>query len=277
MIVWLYERIIKSMNVRRLLILLAALVILAAVLGPIGTGLITFHVSVDANNQYIGGEVATIILAFALIILAKSKKPIAVPVSMGICIYLIYTFITVVMGQSYDRYTGANAENAFMLYAAITTIGFISVALMGVQYMRQNELIKVEKVKKRVANTLIVLAGLFGLLWAMQIVSFHVGGPSVEYQSDKALFWLIKYLDYGFLLPFFTMLGIGIHRKSIVASNVSIVALTIGVCLTLAIGCMAVAQTVLGSTNAVPVIAMMFAILCWLNWLLFSVYRSTRV
>lgn len=39
------------------------------------------------------------------------------------------------------------------------------------------------------------------LLWLGQLAGFYRNGPTPEYESATALFWLIKYLDLGVIIP----------------------------------------------------------------------------
>lgn len=101
---------------------LAAQLVIAAILGPLFTETITFYVSESARSQYLGGETVTLIAAVVLAVCASARAQWAVTLLPGVCLYLVYTFTTVVAGQSYGLYasSNANAKMAFPMYVLIT-------------------------------------------------------------------------------------------------------------------------------------------------------------
>src|SRR6476469_9782947 len=93
---------------------LGVLLLVAAVLGPLVTDRVRFHMSSDALVQYVGGEIVTIIVAVVLVVSVPgwwAGWRWVPAVAAGASAYVVYTFATVVAGQEYTRYSG-NAENA---------------------------------------------------------------------------------------------------------------------------------------------------------------------
>lgn len=194
-------------------VVLGLLLLLAAVLGPLVTGRIRFHMSDDALVQYVGGEIVTLVLAVALLVSAPAwvgGRPWAPALAAGAAGYAVYTFVTVVAGQEHARYPG-NAEKAFLLYAAITAA---AVVLLVVSF-RALAATPVDVAPRQATARLLVAIGVVvGLLWLAQLAAYYRSGPSAEYESATALFWLIKYLDLGLLIPLSVLTALALRSPS---------------------------------------------------------------
>jgi hypothetical protein len=181
--------------------------LLAAALGPLLAERIRFHLSSDALAQYVGGEIVTVLVG--LVFVASVPGWWAgwawVPaVAAGACGYVVYTFATVVAGQEYTRYPG-NVENAFLLYAAITAA---AVALLVTAFRALVTVGGPAGPRRPTGWVLIGIGVVVGLLWLGQVASFYRTGPSEEYESATTLFWLIKYLDLGLVIPLAVFTGV---------------------------------------------------------------------
>ncbi len=186
---------------------LGVLLVAATILGPLMTGRIRFHMSDDALVQYVGGEIVTVIVAVGLLTSAPAwwqGRQWAPAVAVGAAGYIVYTFATVVAGQEYDRYPG-NVEKAFLLYAAITAV---AVTLLVTSF-------RVLTISARLAGPrhpsgwlLIGIGAVVTLLWLGQLAAFYHGGPTSEYETATSLFWLIKYLDLGLVIPLAVVTGL---------------------------------------------------------------------
>lgn len=179
---------------------LGVTVLAAAVLGPLLAGRVHFHMSSDALVQYVGGEVVTVVVA--VVLLASVPGWWAgwhwVPaVAAGASAYVAYTFATVVLGQEYARYPG-NVEKAFLLYVAITAA---AVALLVTSYRVLSAAGGLDGPRRATGWVLVAIGAVIALLWLGQVAGFYRTGPTEEYQSATALFWLIKYLDVGVVIP----------------------------------------------------------------------------
>lgn len=231
---------------------LAALLFIAAILGPLGVEVITFHVSESARSQYLGGESITVFAALVLTWFALRPTRIAVTLLPGACLYLIYTFTTVVMGQSYSQYAGANAEYAFPLYTVITALSALTLTL---SLFQQDVPQPGPKAITATRWFLSILGLLFGTLWALQIVEYHSGQNTAVHDADPALFWLIKFLDYSFLIPAFFFVALTLpHSAAAVGARMLVV---FAVFLAAAITGMGIAQALAGESGAWGVVGFM--------------------
>ncbi len=186
---------------------LGLLLLTATVLGPLITDRIRFHMSSDALVQFVGGEVVTAIVAVVLVASAPAwllghQWPAAVAV--GAAAYIVYTFVTVVAGQEYHRYPG-NVEKAFLLYAAITAAG---VALLVISFRALATAGNLSGPRQVSGWVLIGIGAVVALLWLGQLAGFYRTGPTQEYETATSLFWLIKYLDLGLVIPLAVFTGL---------------------------------------------------------------------
>lgn len=253
--------------------LLGVLLLVAAVLGPLGLGRISLHVSGEALAQYTGGELLAVALAVAFLAsipswLAGSPWPPAL--AAGACAYVIYTYLTLVVGQEYGRYPG-NAEKAFFLYAAITACAVLLLVLSVRSLLAVGP---VSPVPRQVTMWLLIGVGvLFALLWLGQLAGFYRNGPSEDYTTATALFWVVKYLDLGVVIPLLVVTGLLQRTPSHAADVSAVVALGFMTCMLAAVLLMALATLRQGaeggSWGLVVVVAVVTvpAALLWGRWL----------
>lgn len=188
-------------------LVLGILLVTATVLGPLVTDRIRFHMSSDALVQYVGGEIVTTLVAVVLLAsvpawwMEQQWPPV---VATGAAAYIAYTIATVVAGQEYDRYPG-NFEKAFLLYAAITAA---SVALLVISFRTTVAGGNLNGPRQISGWVLIVIGAIVALLWLGQLAGFYRTGPTPEYETATSLFWLIKYLDLGLVIPLAIVTGL---------------------------------------------------------------------
>ena len=242
---------VVSPGVRGLCAVLALLLVGAAWLGPLGRSVVTFHVSADGVAQYRGGEVVTVVaaVALALIALVGPRRPyVALTAAMGIAGYVGYTFVTVIVGQEYARYPG-DAERAFPLYAALTG-GSVILGVLAIQRLRSLPPVPVSRALARTTRAVLIgVIVVVALAWSAQIAAVLVGGGMPEYDRDTTLFWLIKLLDFGFLLPLTGFLVASCRPGRAVPYSVPM--LVFAVCLTAAIASMALGQLHAGTAQGI--------------------------
>lgn len=257
------------------------LLAVATVLGPLVAGRVRFHMSDDALVQYVGGELVTSSLALLFVVCAPfwiSGRAWAPAFTAGASAYVIYTFVTVVMGQEYARYPG-NAETAFLLYTAITAC---AVLLLLFSARAVLVLAPSPDVPHRAALALLVGSGaLFALLWIGQLAGFYRGGPTDEYPSATALFWVIKYLDLGIIIPLLIVTGLAQRHPTAVSDATAIIALGFMTWLLTAIFLMAGAMVRDQAAGASWVLVVAFAVLLvptvlvWVRWMIASTHAPS--
>ncbi|AXH95484.1 hypothetical protein [Ornithinimicrobium avium] len=257
------------------------LLLVATVLGPLVTGRVRFHMSEDALVQYVGGDLVTSSLALLFLVAApfwSSGRAWAPALTAGGSAYVIYTFVTVVMGQEYAKYQG-NAETAFLLYTAITAG---SVLLLVFSVRACLALPPLPEVPRQGALALLIgLAVLFGLMWVAQLAGFYRTGPTDEYASATTLFWVIKYLDLGIIIPLLIITGLAQRHPTAVSNVAAITALGFMTWLLTAILLMSVAMLRQQAAGASWVLVVAFTVLLvptvfvWVRWMIGASHAMT--
>lgn len=261
---------------------LGVLLAVATVLGPLVAGRVRFHMSDDAIVQYVGGEVVTSAMALLCVVCAPfwvAGRAWAAALTAGASAYVIYTFVTVVMGQEYGTYPG-NAEKAFLLYSAITACAVLLLVFSARTLMALPPL---PNAPRGAATGLLVgLGALFALMWLAQLAGFYRSGPTDEYASATVLFWVIKYLDLGIIIPLLILTGLAQRHPTEVSNAAAITALGFMTWLLTAILLMAAAMVRQHAAGASPVLVVAFAVLLvptawvWIRWMIATTHALTR-
>ena len=224
---------------------LALGIIVAAILGPLLSGLIRFHLPDSLVTQYEGGEVVTLFLAAPLLLAASwlwmQEDRLAPALAFGPAAYTVYTFVTAIVGQEYAHYDG-NGERAFPLYAALIALGGAVAVIAGSQLLQQVAPMPPDRLRIAAAGIFLLIAAFFAAAWLGQIVQVYQGKEPSEYAEGPTLFWLIKMLDLGFLLPALGAIGVGLVRRSELAIRLAYGMVIYAVCMAGAVLRMAIAM-----------------------------------
>ena len=199
------------------LVALAVGVALAALLGPLTGGPIRYHVSVDALDQVIGGDLVAVALVapvslFAAL-LAWRGHPAAPVVALGPAVFAVYTYTQLAIGGDYARYEG-NSERFFVLYLAIFVLGS-AIALRSWASIKALRFPPMTRRSRRVLGSfVIVVAGfvLVGLHMPTLIDAWRDQPERPEYLADPGVFWVVKLMDLGIVVPTLTAVGVGLVR-----------------------------------------------------------------
>lgn len=228
-------------------VVLGAGIGLAAAIGPLGAHLIKFRTSAHIENQFIGGEVASLgLVAPAAIVggvLTARRHRLGPVLSMGPAMYAVYTYTTAIVGQEYARYPG-NVERFFPLYAALVAGGAITAVQSWNQIDQRSLPALSDRLRKGLAGTFLSLGGFFALAWAAQIAAVLAGHQSDEYREGPTLFWTIKLLDYGFFIPLLFATGAGLIQRDPRAAKMAYGLAPFATCMIASIGGMGVAMEV---------------------------------
>lgn len=197
---------------------LSAAMAASALLGPLGLGVIEFRVSDAMENQLVGGELIALLLiapmAMAAGILFLRRHRLAPVLAIAPALYAVYTYPQFIIGPDYLRYPGNN-EHFVPLYIGLVMLGW-GLALWSWRLMKGAHLPSPSRALRRsVVTMLSVLALLVAGAWIADILDVLVGGvPSREYRSDPTLFWLIRLLDLGFVVPMAVLTAVGLVRRA---------------------------------------------------------------
>lgn len=189
-----------------------------ALLGPLVADVIRYHVSEGAMNQIVGGDVAGLVLVAPVSFLAGAlvwKGHRAGPIlALGPAVYALYMYFQLSLGGDVLSYAG-NSERFFPLFlglfilaGAILVRAWSAIVFAGLPVPRQ-------RVRRGLGAFLLVVA-------AFLTVGLHVPGlvdawadqpTSAEYLADPAVFWLVKFMDLGLVVPLLVVAGIGLLRS----------------------------------------------------------------
>jgi hypothetical protein len=192
-----------------------AAMILNALLGPLGVGMIRFHESAAMETQLLGGELTSLVLAGPIAILAGALwwrgARIAPALAFAPLGYAVYTYVQLVLVPDYARYPGNN-ERWFPLYVSMVMTAWI-VAVAAWRELDAHPLSAPGRTIRHVFGTVLVVTnGLFALAWVASIASTYVQAPSPEYREHPTAFWLIRLMDLGFVIPIGIVTGVGLLR-----------------------------------------------------------------
>ena len=204
-----------------LLIVLGVLIATSSILGPLVLGVVRFHVSASAEAQLVGGEVVSLLLVAPLAIIAGALwlrgHPLSPVLALGPAMYSLYMYVQYIVGPDYTRYPGNN-EYAFPLYLVLILLSWAT----GLSAWRALAVTPLPRlsigVRRLVAGMLLVLNITFGFAWiasvAAVLVSPHTSAAWQEYQLDPTLFWLIRMMDLGFVIPASFVVAVGLLRRA---------------------------------------------------------------
>lgn len=263
-------------------ILLSSGAATAAILGPLWLDVIQFRVSENMETQAVGGDIVSLAIVAPLAIIAGllwlRGHALAPVLTLGPSLYAIYYVFTVVLGAQYDRYPGNN-EEFFPLYLAITILA-ATLAIRAWSGLSQQPVPEPGVSLRRVTGwVLVAINTLIGLAWASSIWGVASGtNVTDEYLGDPNMFWVIRLLDTGFVIPASIATGIGLlfHRR--IATRAAYGLLGFLTCEVSAIAGMAVVMQWRNDPYAEPVFLVFTlvaaAIMAVLSWRWLVVYRQ---
>jgi len=237
------------------LIALGGGVAASAILGPLVFKVVKFRTSANLENQFVGGEVVSLgvvaPVAVAAGILWLRGHRLAPTLALAPALYAVYTYTSVVLGQEYARYPG-NVEKFFPLYAALVAGGAALTAAAWSALPVGAIPLPPARLRRTLAGLFIGVGGLFALTWARQIQQVLTGHPMSEYLEGPTLFWVIKLLDLGFVIPASLATGVGLLRARPAATKAAYALAGFLTCLVGAVAGMAAAMELKHDPAASP-------------------------
>ena len=199
------------------LVALAVGVALVALLGPLTGGPIRYHVSADALNQVIGGDLVAVALVVPVslfaALLAWRGHPAAPVVALGPAVFAVYTYTQLAIGGDYARYAG-NSERFFVLHLAIFVLGS-AIALRSWASIKALRFPPMTRRGRRVLGSFVIgVAGFVLVVLHMPtlIDAWRDHPERPEYLADPGVFWVVKLMDLGIVVPTLTAVGVGLLR-----------------------------------------------------------------
>ncbi len=248
-----------------LLTLLGVGTIVVAGLGPLGLGVIRYHVSDGALLQMRGGDIAGLLLVgpvslAAARVLRRGPSQLGYALGAAPAAYGLYTDTQLTICGDLARY-GGNSERFFPLLAGMVAVSGATLVLAAAGLARTPA--PPPHRLDRVAGWYLLLASLFlavgvhlpGLLDAW---GAHPTGE--EYAADPGLFWIVKLMDLGLVLPTLTTIGVALLRGHAWARLAAAPALGGSALMSTAVAGMAVSMWVTGSAGASAGVALGFVV-----------------
>ena len=191
-----------------------------ALLGPLVANVIRYHASERAINQVVGGDVAGLVLVAPLSIIAGIlvlRRRIAGPLlAFGPAVYGLYMYIQLALGADFIRYPG-NSERFFPLYLGLFVLA-AGIAIRSWTTINPSRLPATRRWVNRVLGIFfLVMAGFLAVgLHLPGLVDAWADQPtSAEYLADPAVFWLVKFMDLGLVVPTMLAIAVGILRNRV--------------------------------------------------------------
>lgn len=187
-------------------------------LGPLGLGAIRYHASEGAVNQILGGDVAGLLLvapaAVVAGVLVLRRNPAGPVLALGPSAYVLYTEVQLALGGDFVRYPG-NSERFFLLFLAL----FVLAGTLLVRSWTGFDGARLPPLSHRftrfVAGFVLVIAAFLtvGLHLPGLIASLRASPSGSAGLTDPAVFWLVKFMDLGVVVPVLVVVAVGVLQQ----------------------------------------------------------------
>lgn len=191
---------------------------LVATLGPLVSGVIEYHASEGAVNQIVGGDVAGLVLVAPVSLLAGwlawRRHPFGPVLALGPATYALYMYSQLALGGDIDRYPG-NSERFFLLYLGL----FIIAGGIAIRSWHAIATRRIPSPSQRVArafgwfSSIVAVFLTIGLHLPGLVDAWSANPTSTEYLADPVVFWLVKFMDLGLVVPALLAVGVGVLRQ----------------------------------------------------------------
>jgi len=190
---------------------------LVALLGPLVGDVIRYHVSPGASNQIVGGDIAglllvapTAVIAAFLVIRGHRAGPV---LALGPALYGLYMYSQLALGGDILRWPG-NSERFFPLFLGLFVIcGFVAVRAW--REIARSELPTIGGRLDRALGTFLLVVATFltvGLHLPGLVDAWQAQPVGAEYLADPGVFWLVKFMDLGLVVPGLVVVGVALLR-----------------------------------------------------------------
>lgn len=231
----------------------AVTLVIIALLGPLGLGVIEYRTSQSTIYQTMGQDLVGIILIAPLLLIGGflhiAKRSGAKYFLILTPITLIYTGLSYGIGQEWSNpiYTG-NVENFFWLFLMLIIGGLILGASSLSSFSEKDAPAFSTRGLRIYVGLMSVFLLLFTLMWSSDVFEVLATGDnsSGSYTLTPTVFWVIRYLDLGITIPLgYMALYLLVTRPK---QAYSIILLFIGFFITLgtAVNAMAIVQVLSG-------------------------------
>lgn len=188
----------------------------SSLLGPAWLAVIEYHASDGAVRQVVGFDFAALFLVAPASILAGiltlRGHPAGPVIAIGPAAFAVYTFAQLALGADFIRYPG-NSEQFFLLDLGLFVLGGM-VAIVAWSSIDLDNLPVASPRFDRVIGVILLAAAAFLLvgLHLPQLLQVWRGELTEAYLADPGVFWLVKLMDLGIVVPALIGVGVGLLR-----------------------------------------------------------------
>ncbi|MFW9944657.1 MAG: hypothetical protein ACFFB7_06635 [Candidatus Sifarchaeia archaeon] len=189
-------------------ILCALVLVIIAILGPLGLGVMEHRTSQSGIYQTTGQDLANLLLLAPILsiggVLHLRRRDSSKYFLILTSITLIYTGLSYGIGQEWSNsvYTG-NIENYFWLFWAMIVGGLI-IGMSSLSMFTEDDAPEFGRRGLRIYVILLAIFLLFfAIMWSSEVFEVIATGDTTSgsYQSSPTVFWVIRYLDLGVSIP----------------------------------------------------------------------------
>lgn len=263
---------------------LAAGVVVLSVLGPLGAGVLEYHVAEDVENQVIGGDAAALGLVVPVSVLAgilawKGRGGGAV-LALAPTAFAVYLYTQLAIGGDFASRPG-NSERFFLLFLLVFLLAAAGLVLAW-RRASSLRLPDLAPVARRAVMTVLLGVAFFLVvgLHLRGIVDLTSGPPyGLEYTQSPAVFLVVKWMDLGLVVPLALLTALGVWRRADWAGLLAVAVIGWGALLGSAVSAMAVVMVLNNDPAAsipltVGFLILTGALLALAGWLLTAVIRD---
>lgn len=201
------------------LVVLAVGVATMSLLGPLALGWVDYHVVEDVENQVIGGDLVALVLVAPICVLAgvlvlRGRR--AGPVlALAPTAFVMYLYTQLAVGGEFAAVHG-NSERAVPLMLALFWVagaGFV-LAWRAVDVAALPE--PGDVLRRSVGSALLLVAVFLTFGLHLRGLVDVVNGPpyGVEYNQGPTVFWIVKWMDLGLVVPLSLLTAVGVLRRA---------------------------------------------------------------
>jgi len=196
------------------LLLLAGLLVLNGLLGPLLIGVVDYPITASMTNQLLGLEAVTLVLVVPWMgiagALAIRHDPRAPLLALGPTSYTAYMFVQYVVGPEYRSYSWLVLFHVviFALAGGLTLTAWSRAQDESAPPLNMRQ-------RRRISVVLLALAGFVLLRYLPAFVGAASSDPiAAEFRDARTFFWSIVLLDLGVVVPVTVASAVALLRRS---------------------------------------------------------------
>lgn len=188
-----------------------------ALLGPLVGDVLRYHVSSGATSQVMGGDVAGLFLVAPVSItagvLVLRGRLLGVALGMGPAAYGLYTWFQLATTGDPGRYPGT-ASSFFPLLEIFFVLAAWVLARCWQELGRARPLPVASGGADRVTGIFLMVVAAFLVLGLHLpgLIAVVQGEPTAELFADPGVFWVVKAMDLGLVVPLMLVAGVTLLR-----------------------------------------------------------------